>query len=217
MNEYANFGLRLAIDVVAVVALAYGIHARTSRRRDVAAALVALNIGLLVVLTALMAMPNAGTGGLTVGFGLFAVLSIIRLRSEASSLTEVAYFFTALALGVVNGVDFGDFGLMALLDVVLVGGMAVLELTRRSDGAERQVIVADEVFDSRAELVRHLSRRLGVRVVELRVLEVDIVRETTRVEALVVEDRAAAADSGANGHTATVASLVGPPRAGAAR
>ena len=146
---------------------------------------MALNIGLVAVLTALIAMPHGGTSGLTVGFGLFAVLSIVRLRSEASSLTEVVYFFTALALGVVNGVGLQALGLMIVLDVVLVGSMALLELTRRPDEGERQVLVADEVFDSRALLVEHLSRRLGAHVSDVQVVEVDLVRETTRVEALV--------------------------------
>lgn len=185
MNAYLSFGIRQSIDLVAVVALAYGIYLRTSRRRDVAASLVALNIGLVAVLTALMAMPHGGTSGLTVGFGLFAVLSIVRLRSEASSLTEVAYFFTALALGVVNGVELHALGLMVLLDVVLVGSMAALELTRRPDEGERQLLLADEVFESREALIEHLSRRLGAHVSDVRVLEVDFVRETTRVEALV--------------------------------
>jgi len=190
MNTYLSFGIRQGIDVVAVVTLAYGIYLRTSSRWDVAASLVALNIGLVAVLTALMAMPHGGTSGLTVGFGLFAVLSIVRLRSEASTLNEVAYFFTALALGVVNGVDLDALGLMILLDVVLVGGMALLELTRRPDEGERQVLVADEVFDSRALLIEHLSRRLGAHVSDVQVLEVDFVRETTRVEALVTDARA---------------------------
>ena len=187
MNAYLSFGIRQSIDVVAVVTLAYGIYLRTSSRWDVAASLVALNVGLVAVLTALIAMPHGGTSGLTVGFGLFAVLSIVRLRSEASSLTEVAYFFTALALGVVNGVDLNALGLMIVLDVVLVGSMALLELTRRPDGGERQFLLADEVFDSREALTDHLSRRLGARVSEVRVLEVDFVRETTRVEALVTD------------------------------
>ena len=187
MNAYLSFGIRQSIDLVAVVALAYGIYLRTSRRRDVAASLVALNIGLVAVLTALMAMPHGGTSGLTVGFGLFAVLSIVRLRSEASSLTEVAYFFTALALGVVNGVELHALGLMVVLDVVLVGSMAALELTRRPDEGERQLLLADEVFDTREALTEHLSRRLGAHVSDLRVLEVDFVRETTRVEALVTD------------------------------
>jgi hypothetical protein len=36
---------------------------------------------------------------LAVGFGLFAILSIIRLRSSAVTQREVAYYFLALVLG----------------------------------------------------------------------------------------------------------------------
>jgi hypothetical protein len=36
---------------------------------------------------------------IAVGFGLFAILSIIRLRSSAVTQQEVAYYFLALVLG----------------------------------------------------------------------------------------------------------------------
>lgn len=185
MGEYLDFAMRLGINVVAATVLAYAIYLRAHSRREVAASLIALNLGLFSVLTALMAMPDTGAGGLAVGFGLFAVLSIIRLRSEASSFTDVAYFFTALAIGVVNGVALHDVALVATLNVALVAGMALIERLRRSDDAEPQIVIADEVFADRRQLIDHLTRRLGARILEIRVLEVDLVRETTRVEALV--------------------------------
>ncbi len=43
-----------------------------------------------------------------VGFGLFAVLSIVRLRSEPFSNRELAYFFVALVLALVCAIDLGD-------------------------------------------------------------------------------------------------------------
>ena len=42
-----------------------------------------------------------------VGFGLFAVLSIVRLRSEPFSNRELAYFFVALVLALVCAIDLG--------------------------------------------------------------------------------------------------------------
>jgi hypothetical protein len=192
MDEYLDVAIRLGINLIAVSVLAYAIYLRAHCRGDVAASLIALNVGLFAVLTALMAMPDAGAGGLAVGFGLFAVLSIIRLRSEASSFTDVAYFFTALAIGVVNGVALNDIALVATLNVALVVGMAVNERLRRRNDAEPQIVIADEVFATRQELTEHLARRLGARILEMRILEVDLVRETTRVEALVAADDAIA-------------------------
>ena len=57
---------------------------------------------------------------LAVGFGLFAILSIIRLRSSAVTQQEVAYYFIALVVGLVNGMGVPDRGLVVALNVVLV-------------------------------------------------------------------------------------------------
>ncbi|MEU4242707.1 DUF4956 domain-containing protein [Actinoplanes sp. NPDC026619] len=56
---------------------------------------------MLAVADALQA-GSAGSAGLSVGLALFGVLSIIRLRSTELDQHEVAYFFSALALGTVH-------------------------------------------------------------------------------------------------------------------
>ena len=42
---------------------------------------------------------------IALGFGLFAILSIIRLRSSTVTQQEVAYYFVALVMGLVNGMN----------------------------------------------------------------------------------------------------------------
>ena len=70
MDEHLDFAMRLGIDLVAASVLAYAIYVRAHCRHEVAASLIALNVGLFAVLTALMAMPETGAKGLAVGFGL---------------------------------------------------------------------------------------------------------------------------------------------------
>lgn len=101
---YLSFLADLAIDAVAVFLLAYVIYYRRHRRRDLLLAYVALNIGLFVVVAMLTLTPV----DLALGFGLFAILSIIRLRSDAITQEEVAYYFMTLVLGLVNGLRLGQ-------------------------------------------------------------------------------------------------------------
>ena len=124
----------------------------------------------------------SSSAGLGVGFGLFAVLSIVRLRSEALSYVEVAYFFAALALGVVNGLAPGDVLFMLLLNALLLGGMVVLERVPVGRGVRQQRMLIDEVFADEQGLRGDLERRVGGEVLGLEVLEVDYVNDTTRVE-----------------------------------
>ena len=60
---------------------------------------VTLNIGLFAALSAI----TAGHFPAGVGFGLFGLLSLVRLRSAAFSIKDVAYTFSALVLALVNG------------------------------------------------------------------------------------------------------------------
>ena len=58
-----------------------------------------MNVGVMAVATAL----SGSAAGLGLGLGLFGVLSIIRLRSTELAQHEVAYYFSALALGLIAG------------------------------------------------------------------------------------------------------------------
>ena len=94
-----NLWTAIGTDIVAISVLAYAVYFRRYYRRDLVLAYMALNVGVLAV-TMLLSSSSAGAG---LGLGLFGILSIIRLRSNSITQEEVAYYFVALALGLVAG------------------------------------------------------------------------------------------------------------------
>lgn len=168
---------RLAIDLVAIAVLAYGIYYRRHRRQDLFVIYAMFNVGLFLALVVI----TAGNVSAGVGFGLFAVLSIVRLRSEPFTNGELAYFFVALVLGLVNGIDLGDPALGAALSAVAIVAAAVVDhprLLRRTRALE---VTLESIPPGDEALRRHLEERLNARVTECRVIEIDYVRETVRV------------------------------------
>jgi hypothetical protein len=113
---------------------------------------------------------------IALGFGLFAILSIIRLRSSAVTQQEVAYYFVALVLGLVNGLDLDDPWILAASNVVLLAAMFVVDGKPLRDRARRLDVTLDVVHTDDAALVADLERRLGGRVMHHVVNEVDYVR-----------------------------------------
>src|SRR3712207_654291 len=101
---YADYAIDLLIDVVAIFLLAYVLYFRRHRRADLLLGCVALNIGIFAAMSLLTTVRL----DVALGFGLFAILSIIRLRSTSVTQQEVAYYFLALVLGLVNGLDLDD-------------------------------------------------------------------------------------------------------------
>ncbi len=69
------------------------------------------NLGLFLALVVI----SQGQVSMGVGFGLFAVLSIVRLRSEPFSNRELAYFFVAIVLALVCAIDLGSLALPGVL------------------------------------------------------------------------------------------------------
>nr|WP_216822938.1 DUF4956 domain-containing protein [Aeromicrobium sp. A1-2] len=89
----------IAADLVAIGFLVFALYFPRHRRRDLIVAFMSINVGVMGVTYAM------STAELSLGFGLgiFAVLSIIRLRSTEMDHSEIAYYFTAIALGLLGG------------------------------------------------------------------------------------------------------------------
>ncbi|GIM89628.1 DUF4956 domain-containing protein [Paractinoplanes toevensis] len=178
----------LGVEVVAVTILVAGLYLPRHRRRDLVVAYFGVNIGVLAVADALQS-SKAGAAGLGVGLALFGVLSIIRLRSTELDQHEVAYFFSALALGLLGALEtssvWRNVGLMALILVV----MAVVDHPRLLRRFEHQIVVLDTALTDRRELVRRLEDLLGGTVHSARLQRVDLINDSTVVDVRYTEGR----------------------------
>jgi Domain of unknown function (DUF4956) len=176
--ELADLAVRLLLDLVAVVVLVYGIYRPRHGRNDLAVIYVMFNVGLFLAVVVI----TRGEVGLGVGLGLFALLSMVRLRSETYTNRELGYFFIALVLALVTSVDVGTLALAPPLAAVALAVAWTVDHPRVSPPAQRTEITLELVLDGREALLRHLRGRLHTPIVDARTLEIDYVRETTRAE-----------------------------------
>jgi len=174
-----HVGQALVVDLVAIAIIAFGVYYRRNRRSDLALAYVALNLSLFCVAVMIVSETKIGVA---FGFGLFAILSIIRLRSEPIAPEEGAYYFVALVLGLINGMQFHNGQLSRLLTVGLVAVMVLLDNALVMPRARRQVVTLDMVYPNEAQMRVDLEARLGGKVKRLFVKETDYVRDTTVVD-----------------------------------
>lgn len=178
-------------DVIAVGLLVFTLYFPRHRRRDLVVAYLGVNVGVLAVATAL-SVSTVGAG-LGLGMALFGVLSIIRLRSTELEQHEVAYYFCALALGLLGALQTSSIGwnagLMALILVVMLVGDHPRMLRRY----QHHVMVLDSAVTDRVALVAHLEQLLGARVHSASVQRVDLVNDTTVVDVRYVPTERGAA------------------------
>lgn len=167
----------LLIDAIAI-SLVAGIYLARHRRRDLFLAFIAVNTGVFAVTVVLT--QSAASAGL--GLGLFGILSIIRLRSDAITQGEIAYYFTALTLGLVCGIQPNPWWISPALGAGLVLMVYLIDHPALGSAARRERVVLDRAVTSDCELRVLLSERLGGVVDRMIVLEVDFVQDRTVVD-----------------------------------
>lgn len=181
--EADGLGLRLLIDVLAIGVLAIGLFYRRHQRSDLVVLYVVFNVGLFAAVVVI----SEGQVIAAVGFGLFAVLSIIRLRAEQLTFAEIAYFFAAIVLGLVAAVDLGGAEKTAALAALVIVAPAIIDHPALLRASRRMEITLERAVPDVDELRQAIEERLDARVIALEVLDLDYVREVTRVEIHVLD------------------------------
>jgi hypothetical protein len=168
----------IAADLVAIAALAFGVYLPRHHRRDLVVAFVGMNVGVLAVAMVL----GSTTVGAGLGLGLFGVLSIIRLRSDEIAQQELAYYFAALAIGLLAGLNGRLTPLSGGLMVLIVSALYLGDHPRVLRRHRHQTVRLDAAYTDEEALRAHLELTLGAKVVRLDVKHLDVVNDTTLVE-----------------------------------
>lgn len=167
----------LGLDVLAMLALVGWLYRRRAAAPEMTMVFVTLNIGLFAAVVAI----GSGHFPVGVGFGLFGLLSLVRLRSAAFRVKDMAYTFTALVLALVNALPERHTWLMVTLDLVLLASIWLVDDSRTRPEIRVMRMTLDRAVVEPAELRAEVTRRLGTEPVAVAVEQVDYVRDTTVV------------------------------------
>jgi Domain of unknown function (DUF4956) len=182
-HAYLDLGVRFVIDLAAILVVSLVLYLRRHKRRDLFLAYMFFNIGLFVAL-GVIAATRISVG---VGFGLFALLSIVRLRSEPFTNLELGYLFLALVLGLINGIGNIDRTYALMLNLVVVLTVFVIDHPALNSRVHYRTVVLDSVYTDRIALKAELERRFGVEIHELLINDVDYVRDVTSLSIRYVD------------------------------
>ncbi|MCG7204417.1 DUF4956 domain-containing protein [Streptomyces arenae] len=176
----ADLIARGGLDVIALLILIGFLYRRRPSAPAMPLVLAALNVGLF----AAMSTISAGKFPAGVGFGLFGILSLVRLRSAAFTLRDVAYTFVALVIALCTGLPQRQTWLVVALDAVVLVAVLVVDDPRSYGAPTRTVkLTLDRIYEDPSLITQDVAFRFGRAPLSVVVDEVDYVRETTRVSA----------------------------------
>ena len=181
---------RAAIDLLALLALMFGMYYRRYRDKELATTASMFNIFAFAVLTILSSVEFS----IAAGFGLFAILALFSLRSEQISKIEISYFFGSIAIAVICSVLGTELYLvLAIVAFVLIGAW-ILDHPRVLASAASTKLTLDKIeahaLSNHAQMRVDLSARLGVEVMNFQVLELNYVNDLARINVFYSTSRA---------------------------
>lgn len=184
-----KFTLNLGVVYVLIRRIYYPIH----RKKDFLFTYFLFNI-LIFFLCGLLNSVKLSTG---FAFGLFAIFSILRYRTEQISIKDMTYLLAVIAVAVMNALFGKKVSLIELLftnALILVAAYVLEHLWLTRHEAMRQLIYEriDLIKPERREqLYADLHERLGVKVSRVEIGRIDLLRDTVQLRVFYYDDEQA--------------------------
>ena len=175
--SFVDLIVRLVFNSTIVFIILHFVYKQYNRRKTFIFNLFIFNLiifGLSTVLTRI----DLSVGS---GFGLFAILTMMRFRSEQINMKDMAYLLIMIGLGFINSTGYDVIGYeeIALLNFVITGVVYGLEKSYFSNRKNSQKIKYDKIELLKPKynhlLKRDLSLRLGKEVIEVKTDNVNFI------------------------------------------
>lgn len=176
-----KFFVRLLVDLLTVTILIRLIYYRLYRRTDLFLTFFGFNL-VIFLITYLLNKVQMSMGA---AFGLFAVFSMLRYRTEGLSAKDMTYLFIVISLGLISAIIKGSWDELGLVNGMIVLSVWLLEgnwlikreLTKNVQYDKIELIVPER----RAELIRDLRARTGLDVHRVEVQTMDFLRDSALI------------------------------------
>ena len=173
-----DFFIRFVVNIVSLFVLLRLIHYRSASRRDSLGGFLLFGNGVFLI-TALLHNIDMSMG---FAFGLFAIFSMLRYRTETLSIGDMAYLFVSIAIALMSAVS-----KLNLLELLLVNGtLCVLAVFCESTFLATKTLEKEIVYekvelilpDRRKELLEDLSARTGLDIQRVETGNIDFMRDS---------------------------------------
>jgi hypothetical protein len=192
MTAFTDIGQMFVLDFLVTFAIVRFIYYPPRRSKDYVFTFFGFN-AITFLISSLLSSADLSVG---FGFGLFAIFSILRYRSEPIPLREMTYLFVVMALPVVNGVLVGQ-GQWAASLLANLALMTVLLVAEKGWGFQyevRQTVTYEKIElirpGRRQLLLADLRQRTGLPIKRLEIGSIDFLRDTAEIN--ITYDAAAA-------------------------
>lgn len=177
-----KFFIRLAVDLAAVFILIRFVYFPIYRSREYVFTFFIFNL-IIFLITFLLNKVEMSMGA---AFGLFAVFSMLRYRTEDISIKDMTYMFLVIAMGLINAVTKGNWDEITLISAIIIIITYLLESNILMKKEISKVVLYENIEmikpENRHLLIADLEQRLGVKINQVTIGKIDFLRDSAQVQ-----------------------------------
>lgn len=185
-----KFFTRLCINFIAVLILIRFIYFPNYRKKELFFTFFTFNL-IIFMITFLLNKVDMGMGA---AFGLFAVFSMLRYRTENISAKDMTYLFLAIAIGLITSISKASAfelsilnSLILLITFFLEGSLFLKkELTQSIQYENIEMIKPDR----HPALILDLKERTGLNIHRVAIGKVNFLKDTAMIKLYYYDDNA---------------------------
>lgn len=183
MSDFINFLLGFGFNLLVALILVRWIYYPSTHDKRYVFTFLAFNTAIFFVVS-LMSSIEIGIG---VGFGLFAVFSILRYRTDPIPVREMTYMFVIAALPVMNSAALNGevWPQVIAANAAILIILAVLEKEWGLHYESSRKITYEKIElirpDRRQELIADLEKRTGIKIKRISIGKINFLRDTADV------------------------------------
>ena len=118
-------------------------------------------------------------------FGLFAVFSMLRYRTESVDITEMTYLFLSIAIGLLNAMIIGPWYEILFINLLMLVSVIAIESNWVAKRESSKKVIYDRLDllakADNTELLLDLSKRTGLAVKKVEVESMDLLKDTAAI------------------------------------
>lgn len=186
--DIPSFGLlltRFMIDAVFIVILTWGIYYKINKNTEYLFNFIIFNV-LIFFVSSLLSGVEMQTG---FAFGLFAIFSILRYRTEPIPIKEMTFMFISIVVAIINSTITSGVSIFEVLfvNVVIILTAYIMEKKWLKNFKPSKTIIFENIAlihqDKKEELIRELEKRTGLKIVDVKVEKIDYLKDIAHLKA----------------------------------
>jgi len=184
-----KFFIRLAINLASVFILIRFIYFPAYKNRENFFTLFIFNL-IIFLITFILNKSDMSMGA---AFGLFAVFSMLRYRTEGISTKDMTYLFLVIAMGLITALSKGNWMEISFINLIIIIFTFALETSifMKKEVSKNVQYENIEMIkpEFRNELMADLENRMGVKINRISIGKIDFLKDTAIIRVYYYEPK----------------------------